>query len=223
MKSVEERIKESEKKLEEIRKKKEALKDKPKESIKELRQCVKELVEIDNIKNSYEEDPELYMDRARKIINSFHYLQDHQQNSLELQEAKELIKSIGKKHPKLENWCKELIKSETPKALALWDAEFNIDRNSEFIIEKDSKIVVDREKAKKIIDTEWYIGSKEYDNLQFEYKVIVKGKEYNHLYHLVNYSSECEKPENCPYRVELTSWKKNEKGERILIFNITEN
>ena len=60
------------------------------------------------------------------------------------------------------------------------------------------------------------------NNLKFEYKVIVNEKEYDCLYHIVNYIPKCERPEDCPYIVSLTDWEKNSDGERVLKFNILE-
>ena len=104
----------------------------------------------------------------------------------------------------------------------LLDAELNVDKTNELIIKDGAKIIVDSEKAKQIIDTEWLIGTKEYNELKFKYKVIVNEKEYDCLYHIVNYFPKCERPEDCPYIVSLTDWGKNSNGERVLKFNILE-
>lgn len=196
-----------------------------KEAIETIRECVKEILEIDDLKASREADQKLYNNRILTIVSWFNYLKEKKQDTKEFEEAKDLILSIGNKHQKLAEWCENLVTKpllEPESSVSIYDAELNIDKTNELIIENVAKIIVDTEKAKQIIDTGWLIGTKEYNDLKFEYKVIVNEKEYDCLYHIVNYIPKCECPEDCPYIVLLTEWEKNSNDERILRFNILE-
>ena len=197
--------------------------DQTKEAIETIRECVNEILEIDDLKASREANQKLHTNRMLTIVSWFNYLKREKQDTKEFEEAKDLILSIGNKHQRLAEWCEDLVNeplSEPP--VLLLGAELNVDKTNELIIEDGAKIVVDSEKAKQIIDAEWTIGTKEYNELKFDYKVIVNEKEYDCLYHIVNYIPKCERPEDCPYIVSLTDWEKNSNGERVLKFNVLE-
>ena len=197
--------------------------DQTKEAIETIRECVNEILEIDDLKASREANQKLHTNRMLTIVSWFNYLKREKQDTKEFEEAKDLILSIGNKHQRLAEWCEDLVNeplSEPP--VLLLGAELNVDKTNELIIEDGAKIVVDSEKAKQIIDAEWTIGTKEYNELKFDYKVIVNEKEYDFLYHIVNYIPKCERPEGCPYIVSLTDWEKNSNGERVLKFNVLE-
>ena len=197
--------------------------DQTKEAIETIRECVNEILEIDDLKTSREANQKLHTNRMLTIVSWFNYLKREKQDTKEFEEAKDLILSIGNKHQRLAEWCEDLVNeplSEPP--VLLLGAELNVDKTNELIIEDGAKIVVDSEKAKQIIDAEWTIGTKEYNELKFDYKVIVNEKEYDCLYHIVNYIPKCERPEDCPYIVSLTDWEKNSNGERVLKFNVLE-
>ncbi len=180
-------------------------------------------MEIDDLKASREADQKLHDNRMLTIVSWFNYLKREKQDTKEFEEAKDLVLSIGNKHQRLAKWCEDLVNRPLPEPpVSLWGAELNVDKTNEFIIEEGAKIVVDSEKAKQIIDTEWIIGTPEYNDLKFEYKVIVNEKEYDCLYHIVNYLPKCERHEDCPYIVSLTDWEKNSNGERVLKFNVLE-
>ena len=231
MKDIDKLISEIDAKLAELEKEEgnieERLKRKPldqtKEAIETIRECVNEILEIDDLKTSREANQKLYTNRMLTIVSWFNYLKREKQDTKEFEEAKDLILSIGNKHQRLAEWCEDLVNeplSEPP--VLLLGAELNVDKTNELIIEDGAKIVVDSEKAKQIIDAEWTIGTKEYNELKFDYKVIVNEKEYDCLYHIVNYIPKCERPEDCPYIVSLTDWEKNSNGERVLKFNVLE-
>lgn len=231
MSDIDRQIKDIDAKLAELEKeenvveepKKRERKDQTQDAIETIRECVKELLEIDDLKASRDADPKLHDNRMLTIVSWFNYLKWNKADTPEFEEAKNLVMSIGEKHPKLAEWCKDFIEKEKPEPpVALWDAELNVDKTNELVIEDGAKIVVDVEKAKEMIDTEWLVGSNEYNELEFEYKVIVNDKEYNHLYHIVKYLPKCERPEDCPYIVHLTNWDKNADGDRVLKFNVLE-
>ena len=231
MKDIDKLISEIDAKLAELEKEEGNIEERPKrkplnqtkEAIETIRECVNEILEIDDLKTSREANQKLYTNRMLTIVSWFNYLKREKQDTKEFEEAKDLILSIGNKHQRLAEWCEDLVNeplSEPP--VLLLGAELNVDKTNELIIEDGAKIVVDSEKAKQIIDTEWLIGTKEYNELKFKYKVIVNEKEYDCLYHIVNYIPKCERPEDCPYIVSLTDWEKNSNGERVLKFNVLE-
>ena len=231
MKDIDKLISEIDAKLAELEKEEGNIEERPKrkpldqtkEAIETIRECVNEILEIDDLKTSREANQKLYTNRMLTIVSWFNYLKREKQDTKEFEEAKDLILSIGNKHQRLAEWCEELVNRPLPEPpVSLWGAELNVDKTNELIIEDGAKIVVDSEKAKQIIDTEWLIGTKEYNELKFEYKVIVNEKEYDCLYHIVNYIPKCERPEDCPYIVSLTDWEKNSNGERVLKFNVLE-
>ena len=231
MKDIDKLISEIDAKLAELEKEEGNIEERPKrkpldqtkEAIETIRECVNEILEIDDLKTSREANQKLYTNRMLTIVSWFNYLKREKQDTKEFEEAKDLILSIGNKHQRLAEWCEDLVNeplSEPP--VLLLGAELNVDKTNELIIEDGAKIVVDSEKAKQIIDAEWTIGTKEYNELKFDYKVIVNEKEYDCLYHIVNYIPKCERPEDCPYIVSLTDWEKNSNGERVLKFNVLE-
>ena len=231
MKDIDKLISEIDAKLAELEKEEGNIEERPKrkpldqtkEAIETIRECVNEILEIDDLKASREANQKLHTNRMLTIVSWFNYLKREKQDTKEFEEAKDLILSIGNKHQRLAEWCEDLVNeplSEPP--VLLLGAELNVDKTNELIIEDGAKIVVDSEKAKQIIDAEWTIGTKEYNELKFDYKVIVNEKEYDCLYHIVNYIPKCERPEDCPYIVSLTDWGKNSNGERVLKFNILE-
>ena len=231
MKDIDKLISEIDAKLAELEKEEGNIEERPKrkpldqtkEAIETIRECVNEILEIDDLKTSREANQKLYTNRMLTIVSWFNYLKREKQDTKEFEEAKDLILSIGNKHQRLAEWCEDLVNeplSEPP--VLLLGAELNVDKTNELIIEDGAKIVVDSEKAKQIIDAEWTIGTKEYNELKFDYKVIVNEKEYDCLYHIVNYLPKCERPEDCPYIVSLTDWEKNSNGERVLKFNVLE-
>lgn len=231
MKDIDKQISEIDAKLAKLEKEEGSIKERPKrkplnqtkEAIETIRECVNEILEIDDLKSSRELDKKLYDNRILTIVSWFDYLKSEKQDTKEFEEAKDLVLSIGNKHQMLAKWCKDLVNSPLPEPpVLLLDAELNVDKTNELIIKDGAKIVVDSEKAKQIIDTEWLIGTKEYNELKFKYKVIVNEKEYDCLYHIVNYFPKCERPEDCPYIVSLTDWGKNSNGERVLKFNVLE-
>ena len=231
MKDIDKQISEIDAKLAELEKEEGSIEERPKrkpldqtkEAIETIRKYVNEVLEIDDLKASREADQKLHDNRMLTIVSWFNYLKREKQDTKEFEEAKDLILSIGNKHQRLAEWCEELVNRPLPEPpVSLWGAELNVDKTNELIIEDGAKIVVDSEKAKQIIDTEWLIGTKEYNELKFEYKVIVNEKEYDCLYHIVNYIPKCERPEDCPYIVSLTDWEKNSNGERVLKFNVLE-
>ena len=231
MKDIDKQISEIDAKLAKLEKEEGNIKEKPKrkplnqtkEAIETIRECVNEVLEIDDLKSSRELDKKLYDNRILTIVSWFDYLKSEKQDTKEFEEAKDLVLSIGNKHQRLAKWCKDLVNSPLPEPpVLLLDAELNVDKTNELIIKDGAKIVVDSEKAKQIIDTEWQIGTKEYNELKFKYKVIVNEKEYDCLYHIVDYIPKCERPEDCPYIVSLTDWGKNSNGERVLKFNVLE-
>lgn len=198
-------------------------KDQTQEAIENIRKYVKELLEIDDLKASREANPKLYDNRMLTIIAWFDYLKWHKSNSSEFEEAKKLLLSIGKKHPKIAEWVDDVITKEKPEPpVSLWGAELNVDKTNELIIDANAKIVVDSEEAKKLIDKECLIGSKEYNELQYNYDVIVNGKKYEHLCHIVKYIPKCDLPEDCPYIVHLIDWEKKANGTRVLRFSVLE-
>ena len=231
MKDIDKLISEIDAKLAELEKEEGNIEERPKrkpldqtkEAIETIRECVNEILEIDDLKASREANQKLHTNRMLTIVSWFNYLKREKQDTKEFEEAKDLILSIGNKHQRLAEWCEDLVNeplSEPP--VLLLGAELNVDKTNELIIEDGAKIVVDSEKAKQIIDAEWTIGTKEYNELKFDYKVIVNEKEYDCLYHIVNYIPKCERPEDCPYIVSLTDWEKNSNGERVLKFNVLE-
>ena len=231
MKDIDKLISEIDAKLAELEKEEGNIEERPKrkpldqtkEAIETIRKCVNEILEIDDLKASREANQKLHTNRMLTIVSWFNYLKREKQDTKEFEEAKDLILSIGNKHQRLAEWCEDLVNeplSEPP--VLLLGAELNVDKTNELIIEDGAKIVVDSEKAKQIIDAEWTIGTKEYNELKFDYKVIVNEKEYDCLYHIVNYIPKCERPEDCPYIVSLTDWEKNSNGERVLKFNVLE-
>ena len=231
MKNIDERIKEIDAELARLEQEETNIEEKPErelldkteEAIENIRESVSELIEIEDIKANLELNPEHYNNRNLNIVSWFNYLKRHKPETSEYEEAKDLVISIGKKHPILAEWCNNLI--EKPLAeppIYMYNAELNIDKTNEFIITEGVKIIVDRDKAKEIVDTKWVIGTKEYNELKFEYKIIVNEKEYKCLYHIVNYIPKCEYPEDCPYMVSLTDWETADNGERLLRFNILE-
>ena len=231
MKDIDKLISEIDAKLAELEKEEGNIEERPKrkpldqtkEAIETIRECVNEILEIDDLKASREANQKLHTNRMLTIVSWFNYLKREKQDTKEFEEAKDLILSIGNKHQRLAEWCEDLVNeplSEPP--VLLLGAELNVDKTNELIIEDGAKIVVDSEKAKQIIDAEWTIGTKEYNELKFDYKVIVNEKEYDCLYHIVNYFPKCERPEDCPYIVSLTDWEKNSNGERVLKFNVLE-
>ena len=231
MKDIDKLISEIDAKLAELEKEEGNIEERPKrkpldqtkEAIETIRECVNEILEIDDLKASREANQKLHTNRMLTIVSWFNYLKREKQDTKEFEEAKDLILSIGNKHQRLAEWCEDLLNeplSEPP--VLLLGAELNVDKTNELIIEDGAKIVVDSEKAKQIIDAEWTIGTKEYNELKFDYKVIVNEKEYDCLYHIVNYIPKCERPEDCPYIVSLTDWEKNSNGERVLKFNVLE-
>ena len=231
MKDIDKLISEIDAKLAELEKEEGNIEERPKrkpldqtkEAIETIRECVNEILEIDYLKASREANQKLHTNRMLTIVSWFNYLKREKQDTKEFEEAKDLILSIGNKHQRLAEWCEDLVNeplSEPP--VLLLGAELNVDKTNELIIEDGAKIVVDSEKAKQIIDAEWTIGTKEYNELKFDYKVIVNEKEYDCLYHIVNYIPKCERPEDCPYIVSLTDWEKNSNGERVLKFNVLE-
>lgn len=231
MKDIDKQINEIDAKLAELEKEEGSIEERPKgkpldqtkEAIETIRECVKEVLEIDDLKASREADQKLHDNRMLTIVSWFNYLKREKQDTKEFEEAKDLVLSIGNKHQRLAEWCEDLVNRPLPEPpVSLWGAELNVDKTNEFIIEEGAKIVVDSEKAKQIIDTEWIIGTPEYNDLKFEYKVIVNEKKYDCLYHIVNYLPKCERHEDCPYIVSLTDWEKNSKGERVLKFNVLE-
>ena len=231
MKDIDKQISEIDAKLAKLEKEEGSIKERPKRkllnqtkvAIETIRECVNEVLEIDDLKSSRELDKKLYDNRILTIVSWFDYLKSEKQDTKEFEEAKDLVLSIGNKHQKLAKWCEDLVNSPLPEPpVLLLDAELNVDKTNELIIKDGAKIVVDSEKAKQIIDTEWTIGTKEYNELKFDYKVIVNEKEYDCLYHIVNYIPKCERPEDCPYIVSLTDWEKNSNGERVLKFNVLE-
>ena len=231
MKDIDKQISEIDAKLAELEKEEGSIEEVPKrkpldqtkEAIETIRECVNEVLEIDDLKVSREADQKLHDNRMLTIVSWFNYLKREKQDTKEFEEAKDLILSIGNKHQRLAEWCEDLVNKPLPEPpVSLWGAELNVDKTNELIIEDGAKIVVDSEKAKQIIDAEWTIGTKEYNELKFDYKVIVNEKEYDCLYHIVNYIPKCERPEDCPYIVSLTDWEKNSNGERVLKFNVLE-
>lgn len=193
------------------------------EAIEAIRKCVEEILSIDDIKASKEADSELYYSRKLTIISWFYYLKREKQDSNEYEEAKNLILSIGNKHPMLAKWCDDLVNkqlSESEQHFSLLGVELNIDKTNELIIKDDVKIVVDASKAKRLIDNQWLIGTQEYNEMELEYKIIVDEKEYNCLWHIANYIPQCECPEDCPYEASIIAFKKNSDGERILEINV---
>ena len=231
MKDIDKQISEIDAKLAKLEKEEGSIKERPKrkplnqtkEAIETIRECVNEVLEIDDLKSSRELDKKIYDNRILTIVSWFDYLKSEKQDTKEFEEAKDLVLSIGNKHQMLAKWCKDLVNSPLPEPpVLLLDAELNVDKTNERIIKDGAKIVVDSEKAKQIIDTEWLIGTKEYNELKFKYKVIVNEKEYDCLYHIVNYFPKCERPEDRHYIVSLTDWGKNSNGERVLKFNILE-
>ena len=231
MKDIDKLISEIDAKLAELEKEEGNIEERPKrkpldqtkEAIETIRECVNEILEIDDLKASREANQKLHTNRMLTIVSWFNYLKREKQDTKEFEEAKDLILSIGNKHQRLAEWCEDLVNeplSEPP--VLLLGAELNVDKTNELIIEDGAKIVVDSEKAKQIIDAEWTIGTKEYNELKFDYKVIVNEKEYDCLYHIVDYIPKCERPEDCPYIVSLTDWEKNSNGERVLKFNVLE-
>ena len=231
MKDIDKQISEIDAKLAKLEKEEGSIKKRPKRkllnqtkvAIETIRECVNEVLEIDDLKSSRELDKKLYDNRILTIVSWFDYLKSEKQDTKEFEEAKDLVLSIGNKHQKLAKWCEDLVNSPLPEPpVLLLDAELNVDKTNELIIKDGAKIIVDSEKAKQIIDTEWLIGTKEYNELKFKYKVIVNEKEYDCLYHIVDYIPKCERPEDCPYIVSLTDWGKNSNGERVLKFNVLE-
>lgn len=231
MKDIDKQISEIDAKLAKLEKEEGSIKKRPKRkllnqtkvAIETIRECVNEVLEIDDLKSSKELDKKLYDNRILTIVSWFDYLKSEKQDTKEFEEAKDLVLSIGNKHQKLAKWCEDLVNSPLPEPpVLLLDAELNVDKTNELIIKDGTKIIVDSEKAKQIIDTEWQIGTKEYNKLKFKYKVIVNEKEYDCLYHIVDYIPKCERPEDCPYIVSLTDWEKNSNGERVLKFNVLE-
>lgn len=231
MKDIDKQISEIDAKLAELEKEEGSIKERPKrkpldqtkEAIETIRECVNEVLEIDDLKSSRETDKKLYDNRILTIVSWFDYLKREKQDTKEFEEAKDLVLSIGNKHQRLAEWCEDLVNSPLPEPpVLLCDAELNVDKTNELIIKDGAKIVVDSKKAKKIIDTEWLIGTKKYNKLKFKYKVIVNEKKYDCLYHIVDYIPKCERPEDCPYIVSLTDWEKNSNGERVLKFNVLE-
>ena len=231
MKDIDKLISEIDAKLAELEKEEGNIEERPKrkpldqtkEAIETIRECVNEILKINDLKASREANKKLNTNRMLTIVSWFNYLKREKQDTKEFEEAKDLILSIGNKHQRLAEWCEDLVNeplSEPP--VLLLGAELNVDKTNELIIEDGAKIVVDSEKAKQIIDAEWTIGTKEYNELKFDYKVIVNEKEYDCLYHIVNYIPKCERPEDCPYIVSLTDWEKNSNGERVLKFNVLE-
>ena len=231
MKDIDKQISEIDAKLAKLEKEEGSIKERPKRkllnqtkvAIETIRECVNEVLEIDDLKSSRELDKKLYDNRILTIVSWFDYLKSEKQDTKEFEEAKDLVLSIGNKHQKLAKWCEDLVNSPLPEPpVLLLDAELNVDKTNELIIKDGAKIIVDSEKAKQIIDTEWQIGTKKYNKLKFKYKVIVNEKEYDCLYHIVDYIPKCERPEDCPYIVSLTDWEKNSNGERVLKFNVLE-
>lgn len=193
------------------------------DAIEAIRECVNEFLEIDDLKANKEQNEKLYNNRKLTIVSCYNYLKKKKSDTKEFEEAKKLILSISNKHQKLASWCEYVINIPLTKSpILISDAELNIDKTNELIIDDGPIIIVDTEKAKKLIDLKIVLGSHDYNNLKFEYKVIANGKEYNWLYHVVNYMPKCDCSESCPYRVSLIGWEKNKDNERILKFNIFE-
>ena len=231
MKDIDKQISEIDAKLAKLEKEEGNIKEKPKrkplnqtkEAIETIRECVNEILEIDDLKSSRELDKKIYDNRILTIVSWFDYLKSEKQDTKEFEEAKDLVLSIGNKHQRLSEWCEDLLNEPLSEpSVLLLGAELNVDKTNELIIEDGAKIVVDSEKAKQIIDAEWIVGTKEYNEFKFDYKVIVNEKEYDFLYHIVNYIPKCERPEGFPYIVSLTDWEKNSNGERVLKFNVLE-
>lgn len=231
MNDIDAKIKEIDAQLEELEKEEKLMpkrevreiKDQTQDAIEAVRECVEEVLEIEDLKKSRDEDPKLYSNRMLTIVSWFDYLKWEKIDTPEYEEAKNLIISMGEKHPRIADWCRHLIEAEKPEPpVTLWDAELNVDKTNELIIEDGAKIVVDAEQAKKVIDTEWVLGTKEYNELELQYDVVVDGQVYNHLYHVVDYLPRCEKNEECPYIVHLAGWEKKDNNERVLKFNVLE-
>ena len=83
--------------------------DRTKQALDAIKECVNEILEIDNLEESRNQDLQYYNNRNLTIVSWFYYLKRQKPNTKEYEEAKELILSIGKKHKKLEKWCEELV------------------------------------------------------------------------------------------------------------------
>ena len=82
---------------------------KTQDAISTIRECVSQVLEIENLKTSREENPKEHDNRMLTIVSWFNYLKKESQDTKEYEEAKDLILSIAKKHPEIAEWCENLI------------------------------------------------------------------------------------------------------------------
>lgn len=227
MKEYDEQIKDIDKQLEELEKEEAEYKenkivkekvDQSEEAINTIKECVDELLEIDDLKESKENDTENYNNRLLTIVSWFNYLKREKNNSKEYTEAIDLIKSVGNKHEILNQWCNNLIDSDIKenRSLFLNGLELNISESNVLKINDNISIEVDSEQVKEFIEKHEIINNKKID-----YKVIIDDKTYNFVLEFKDGIISYSKDETCPYYVNVETWSKDD-GQYIIKFGIME-
>ena len=73
---------------------------------------------------------------------------------------------------------------------------------------------------KKLIDANYSPDSEEYKRLEIPYELFVDDKTFSFV-HYPNKLDRCNLLE-CPFIIQLVSFKKNDVGNRIVVFNVSE-
>lgn len=188
--------------------------------IDKIKDWVNEILSI-NEKDSEQIEKELYSSKAGEIIS---LVIDLKERNKEYEEAKELIMSIGKKHSKLYNWCKEFIEKPIPEYddFPIKEVELNISKSNEYKIKDKVKVVFDYKEVKEYA-TKQENAKKEGTLLKFgelNYKVICDNKEYKFRNYIENYKPNQESDPKCPYKVYSPAVKIDENGDYIVTFHI---
>ena len=174
------------------------------------------------------------------LVANFDELKYNAKESEEFKKSSELIRSIAKKFPTLESWCKNIINDFSDKPVMywknvleeenksqkednsvfhIWGAKINLDKTNELIVKDNVKIVVNAQMIKDLIDKDYIFGTEEYMSIEIPYDLFIGQDKYSFVYRTNGNSSNDDK---CPYLVILSNFKKDDDGSRVVVFDILE-
>ena len=181
------------------------------EAFNTIKECVDEVLAIDDLKLDIQTNEKHHKNRMLTIISWFNFLKKEAIDSEEYKKSKELILSIGKKHPSLNEWCNDFVEKPLPTYETI---EINVSNNEKYNLKDDLQVVFDLNEVKKYIDVE------SINDKTLNFKIIYKDREYAGHHYFKDYIPKTDVDEECPYRASIINAKMDNNRNCIVEIHV---